>query len=545
MSDTEQLDLLLAARWRSQRMEQPTDYIVIEDRAASVYRPMSVGVGSLVSMLASGGGLLTPSVGASTLRAAGGIAMRNFPLYAGHVPFVGSLVRRRVFGAAVDATTFGDVEVLARRPGDSALIRTSPSVAAALRSAGVELVEDVPVYPAVARPALRRRKTPAGTPKRQVKVVVSSAAGGRLRGVTVTGMMADLSVDWRPTNRHGVATLNTSGTELWHVWVDPAPGHWSWTVRNIQMVDNQSVDGRVDVTLEPIQAGHIDGLRERYASADLTAGDGVVIGVIDTGVGPHDDLNVQGGHGYTLEPCEGPWTAGDSPHGTHVAGVIASRADPPRRGIAPGVTLRSYRIYEQDEVGRAFSLAAAIRDAVDEGCDVINLSVELGSNVSLIEDRIAQAIAEGVIVVAAAGNGGREPLSFPASADGVIGVAALGRKHTYPLHAASIDHEAAPPGTDPDDYVAAFSNRVRLDDIAAPGVGTISTLPDGQWGVMDGTSQAAPVVTAIVARILADRGLVRQRRSLVRTQAVLKELREGNLGLGFPKDLVGTGLVVP
>jgi hypothetical protein len=61
---------------------------------------------------------------------------------------------------------------------------------------------------------------------------------------------------------------------------------------------------------------------------------------------------------------------------------------------------------------------------------------------------------------------------------------------------------------------------------------------------MDGTSQAAPVVTALVARILADTGLVRQKRSVIRAKSVLKELRRANLDLGFSNDLVGTGLVV-
>ncbi|WP_239591623.1 S8 family peptidase [Mycolicibacterium tusciae] len=403
----------------------------------------------------------------------------------------------------------------------------------------MELFEDVPVYPAVARPALKRRKVPRGTPKQNVKIIVKSSSGARLRGVIVTGMMADLTVDYRRTDSKGTATLNASGTELQHVWVDPAPSHWSWATRNVQLTDDD-----LEVTLAPIAQGHIDGLRQRYTACDLDAGDGVVVGVIDTGVGPHPDLTVQGGRSYPLGPLEMPWTAGDSPHGTHVAGVIASRAVRPRRGIAPGVTLRSYRIYEEDEVGRSYSLSAAVRDAVDDGCDVINLSVELAGNDHLLERRIVQAIAEGVIVVVAAGNGSREPLAFPASIDGVVGVAALGRRRSYPKHAASVYHEAGPPGTDPDDYVAGFSNRVRHDDVAAPGVGTISTLPDGEWGVMDGTSQAAPVVTALVARILAESGLVRQERSIGRAQAVLKELREGNLGLGFPADLVGTGLVI-
>ncbi len=188
-------------------------------------------------------------------------------------------------------------------------------------------------------------------------------------------------------------------------------------------------------------------------------------------------------------------------HGSHVAGIIASRAVGSRRGLAPGVRLHSYQIFpNEDEATSTFALSQALRAAVDDGCDVINLSVTATGPVPLVERDIRRAIEQGVIVCAAAGNASRAPIQFPAAYPGVIGVSAAGRAKTYPAGTESVHAESSDRGTDPDDYVAGFSNWIRRDDLAAPGVGTISCFPDGAWGVFDGTSQATPVVSAIAAR---------------------------------------------
>ncbi|WP_327385524.1 S8 family peptidase [Streptomyces sp. NBC_01207] len=369
--------------------------------------------------------------------------------------------------------------------------------------------------------------------------ILSRADESAIREALVIGTMKDESVDSRFTDNRGRASLNVTGSKLEHLWVDSAPGFWSWS--SVQKVS--STRGPITIYLDPLQDGHVDALRHYYPRQVISSGSGVCIGVIDTGVGPHPAFNVSGGRGYALGPGQGAWTAGTSAHGTHVAGIICS-ADARWPGVAPDVTLRSYRIYEgRDEAATTFSLVNALRDAVADGCDVINLSLVLKKHVALVKEHIGHALDAGVIIVAAAGNRGREPLDFPASVDGVIAVGAIGRRGLYPATAAASQHVAGPPGRDPDDFVASFSNSLRRHDFIAPGVGVISTLPNGGWGVMDGTSQAVPVVAGLAARVLDDTGLVRRPRSVSRASTVLVELRKRAASLGFPLDLEGRGLI--
>ncbi|MFJ2595167.1 S8 family peptidase [Streptomyces erythrochromogenes] len=452
-----------------------------------------------------------------------------------------SYVRR---DSTVDVARVGDLglaRVLSRR-ADLSLIEASPQAAQDLRAMGFQVYEDVPVHPASARPWVRQRRTPSGAVPVHVEIaVLSRENGSAIRGAMVIGTMKDASVDSRFTNSQGKARLNVTGSELEHLWVDSAPGFWSWS--SVQEVG--AIQVPITVYLDPLQDGHVDVLRHHYPPPPqgFSSGSGVCVGVIDTGVGPHPALSVSGGRGYGLGPFAGEWTAGSSAHGTHVAGIICSN-DERWPGVAPGATLRSYRIYEgRNEAALTFSLSHAITDAVRDGCDVINLSVVQKKHQELVEISIGHALDAGVIVVAAAGNRGRKPLDFPASLDGVVAVGAIGRRGLYPSTAAASQHVGDPPGRDPDDFVASFSNHLRRHDFIAPGVGVISTLPNGGWGVMDGTSQAVPVVAGLAARVLDDTGLVRRPRSVSRASTARVELMKRAASLGFPLDLEGKGLV--
>lgn len=173
-------------------------------------------------------------------------------------------------------------------------------------------------------------------------------------------------------------------------------------------------------------------------------------------------------------------------HGTHVAGIAAARAGNGVgvAGVAPGVSLISGKVLADDGNGSCSSISAGIVWAVDNGADVINLSVGGADGCSAQAAAVKRADDRGVLVVAAAGNGGSESASYPAAYPSVMAVAA----------------------TDEQDALASFSNRGSWVDIAAPGAHVFSTQPNHEsrtkarnYGSRSGTSMAAPHVAGAAA----------------------------------------------
>ncbi len=254
-----------------------------------------------------------------------------------------------------------------------------------------------------------------------------------------------------------------------------------------------------------------DGVEARAAEQ----GAGVVVAVIDSGADPdHEDLpdfwvntDEQCGNGIDddangyVDDCHGwdfyngdntPFDPGvDNSHGTHVAGTIAAVPDNGVgvAGLAPGVTVMNIKALQHGSAWMS-ALAGAIRYAVDNGATVINAS--WGSNgagrsaVGPMADAVEYARSRGVVVVAAAGNSGQD-----------IGVA--------PTFPASFEHDnVITVGADrADGAPAGFSNRGAEEvDLHAPGHYIVSTVPGG-YAAKQGTSMAAPHVTAAVALVQA------------------------------------------
>ncbi|MBH0230588.1 S8 family serine peptidase [Halobacillus yeomjeoni] len=152
-----------------------------------------------------------------------------------------------------------------------------------------------------------------------------------------------------------------------------------------------------------------DRLRQSLSSS--YTGKGVKVGVIDTGIDyHHPDLagNYRGGFD-TVDFDDDPMETvgyGETLHGTHVAGVIAANGK--MKGIAPDAELYAYRALGPGGVGSSVQVIAAIEEAVEDGMDVINLS--LGNDVNgpdwPTSHAVNKAIELGVTVVVAAGNSG-------------------------------------------------------------------------------------------------------------------------------------------
>ncbi len=172
-------------------------------------------------------------------------------------------------------------------------------------------------------------------------------------------------------------------------------------------------------------------------------------------------------------------------HGTSVAGVIAAEAN---NGIgiaglaydARVVTLRAF-----DATGNAEEddVAAAIIYGALNGVRVMNLSFGDGVDAPAMHDAIRFAASMGVTLVASAGNSGGVSRQFPAGYDDVITVAA----------------------TNADDARAPFSSTGSLVDLSAPGQSIVTTAVGGRYRTVSGTSFAAPYVAATAAMLLQQR----------------------------------------
>ena len=385
---------------------------------------------------------------------------------------------------------------------------------------------------------------PAGSPT--ITVTVLSEGDGRpLAGATVVALT---DVESRAgaqavTNRRGQArlALGSATVTIEALYVYPAAGHWTLRKRNL------TVARTVEVRVLPLDLSVPDVVRHVYGSPPATAGAGVTVGVIDTGIGPHPDLVVAGGANTVTGEDPGDLADNGTGHGTHVAGIIASRGAAPTgvRGVAPGVSLRSYRVFARGSgEASSFAIAKAIDQAVADRCDLLNLSLGGGLPDPVLAAAVDDARAAGSLCIIATGNEGRQPVAFPALAGSALAVSAYGRKGTFPVTAAEVEDVARPYGTDRNDFLAAFSNVGPEVDLTGPGVAVVSTVPAGHM-VLSGTSMACPAVTGAAAVALAASGALRGKRDGVRSDAMVKAVLATAAPLGFGPTFEGHGLPVP
>ncbi len=231
---------------------------------------------------------------------------------------------------------------------------------------------------------------------------------------------------------------------------------------------------------------------------------GVAIAVLDTGIDQsHEDLwakiqrNVNFTTSRTVDDRYG--------HGTHVAGSAAASTNNGLgvAGTCPNCVLYNVKVLDDNGRGAWSWIASGIVWAADNGAKVINLSLGGSTGSSAVEAAVNYAWGEGVVLAAAAGNSGTSSPFYPAAYDNVIAVAA----------------------TDQSDNKASFSNYGNWVDIAAPGVGILSTAPDHpnkvwgkgvKYGTLSGTSMASPHVAGTAglvwsAGVCADNSCVRGR----------------------------------
>ncbi len=216
----------------------------------------------------------------------------------------------------------------------------------------------------------------------------------------------------------------------------------------------------------------------------VTKGKGARVAVLDTGCDSgHRDLKAQivAARDFTGSRSGSSDVNG---HGSHCAGIVLAAENAVGMvGVAPEAQLLVGKVLGDSGSGLSSGIAAGIDWAVEQGADVISMSLGSPSEDARIRAAIAAARARGVLVIAAAGNEGpREgTVGYPGGSPGVICVAA-------------IDSALA---------TASFSSRGRQVVVAAPGVNIRSCYPGDRFATMSGTSMATPYVAGCAALYVA------------------------------------------
>ena len=218
----------------------------------------------------------------------------------------------------------------------------------------------------------------------------------------------------------------------------------------------------------------------------ITRGAGITVAVIDSGSGPHPDLDANLDAGRTMFgsiDSVGVLDIDNAGHGSHVAGIIAAVANNAigGSGVAPQSRILPIRVLDAQGSGDSKDVSKAVRYAVDSGTKVINLSLGGATESTSLTAAIQYAVDRNVLVVAAAGNGAADsPPKWPAASDLALAVTAVDRNNS----------------------VTSFDQRGDYIDLAAPGASILSTASN-DYKIQSGTSMAAAFVTGAAALLFA------------------------------------------
>src|SRR6266542_4053281 len=313
---------------------------------------------------------------------------------------------------------------------------------------------------------------------------------------------------------HGRA-YGASVSNLYHV----ALKGYAATIPQARLADVQrdprvafvSEDRPVEAVAQTLPTG-IDRIdAEQSSHFGSNSWSNISVAVIDTGSGPHSDLNIVGG-----KNCQSGRSYSDgNGHGTHVAGTIGAFNDTSGVvGVAPGIPIYSVRVLNNQGSGSWSSVVCGIdlvtANAATYNIKVANMSLGGGgsddgncgnNNSDALHKAICKSVAAGVTYVVAAGNSNVDFAGFvPAAYDEVLSVTAVADFN------GQYGGGAAPTcRADEDDTPADFSNFTAINSadaghtIAAPGVCIYSTWKGGGYNTISGTSMASPHTTGTAA----------------------------------------------
>ena len=241
----------------------------------------------------------------------------------------------------------------------------------------------------------------------------------------------------------------------------------------------------------------------------LTKGEGIKIAVLDTGIDyRHPDLSPNVIRGINFTSLDRQDYMDRYGHGTYVAGLIAGCDNGIGIiGVAPKAQLIAVKVIGDNGAGSPQTIVQGIEYCIEEKVDIISMS--LGTRFDpgpQLHHVIREARKAGIIIVAASGNESSY-CGWPARYEEVIAVGAIDSKGQK----------------------ASFSNMGYELDVSAPGVGILSTYPNGAYAVLSGTSMATPIVSGVIALI---QSYGRKQGKKIGPNEIMKMLPEFTIDLG-------------
>ncbi|MCE5258765.1 MAG: S8 family peptidase [Chloroflexi bacterium] len=289
-----------------------------------------------------------------------------------------------------------------------------------------------------------------------------------------------------------------------------------------------------DVAMRVFLDSSVPHIHVPYVWEQALTGKGIKIAVVDTGIDQsHPDfqgriLNTYDITGETVQDGCG--------HGTHCASIAAGSGAASKskyRGVAPEASLLIAKVLRNDGSGMMSDVMDGVEWAVDQGAQVISLSLgEAGSSDGNdpLCDLCEAAVQRGVVVVAAAGNEG--PMGYsvgsPAAAPNIITIGAasdLDRIAEFSSRGPTADGRVKPDVVLPG-----------VDIIAARAQGTSMGMPlDAYYTSASGTSMATPHAAGLCALIL-------QADSKLKPADIKKIMMDTARDLGYGPNAQGVGL---
>lgn len=352
-------------------------------------------------------------------------------------------------------------------------------------------------------------------------VLADIARYGRVRDViyqidalTLQARAADLSkIQALPYVKAANPDAERNGAPVDTVAVDNfAGGMGTWDQDAINVSDVVSDSRQVDydgtgVYVAVLDTGLLDSWR-RYLPQERIAEELAV------------SLGGGGGEVGTISSQPNKWEHDQNSHGTHVTSTILgySRSETPVDGVAPLATVIPVKVLNQNGSGwssviaRGITYVADLKSSGALGDSPVVINMSLGGPVldAVEKAAIDNAIAQGVIIVASAGNRGELGMGYPGAYEPVVSVAASGWTGEWVSSRAWWNaSDVGEPTSEFDFYIAEFSSREKPDqdlDVAAPGSWVVGPyqVNSGQtsYFFLGGTSMAAPHVAGIAALMM-------------------------------------------